>query len=100
MYYILTYEGVDSYAEVRAPFRPAHLQHARDAYARGELVQAGALMHPTDGSVMIFRGDSPEVAERFAATDPFVLNGVVKRWTVREWTTIVGADATVPTIGT
>ena len=100
MYYLLTYEGVDNYADVRAPFRPAHLQHAKDAFARGELVQAGALMNPTDGSVLVFRGDSPAVAEQFAATDPFVLNGVVTRWTVREWNTVVGADATVPTIGT
>jgi uncharacterized protein YciI len=100
MYFLLTYEGVDHYADVRAPYRPAHLQHAKDAFARGELVQAGALMNPTDGSVLVFKGDSPEVAEAFARTDPFVIHGVVKRWTVREWNTIVGSEPTVPTIGT
>ncbi|MGQ0648306.1 MAG: YciI-like protein [Gemmatimonadaceae bacterium] len=99
MHYLLFYEGADNYAEVRAPFRPAHLQHAREAQERGELVQAGAFMHPTDGSVLLFRGDASDVAERFARTDPFVREGVVKRWYVREWNTIVGPDATVPTLG-
>ena len=98
-HFILFYEGVENYAEVRTPFRPAHLQAARDAHARGELVQAGAYANPNDGSVLVFRGESSEVAENFAKADPFVLNGVVRRWYVREWTTVVGPDATVPTIG-
>jgi hypothetical protein len=40
--------------------------------------------------------DSPEVAERFAAADPFVRNGLVTRWRVRPWTTVVGETATSP----
>ena len=39
-------------------------------------------------------GDSAEAAEEFARTDPYVINGVVKSWSVREWTTVVGEDAT------
>jgi uncharacterized protein len=31
----------------------------------------------------VFR--SREAAERFAEGDPFVLNGVVRDWVVREW---------------
>lgn len=99
LYFLLFYEGVEDYAQVRVPWRPAHLQLARESHARGELVQAGALVQPTDGSVLLFRGDSAEVAERFARDDPFVREGVVKRWYVREWTTVIGPDATVPTIG-
>jgi hypothetical protein len=100
VYYLLFYEGADNYAEVRAPYRPAHLEHIRQAHARGELIQAGALTDPTDGSVLVLKGDSPQVAERFAAADPFVIHGAVKRWYVRPWTTIVGPDAAIPTIGT
>jgi uncharacterized protein YciI len=44
----------------------------------------------------LFKGDSPAVAERFAAADPYVKNGLVKSWRVRPWTTVVGADATTP----
>ena len=42
-----------------------------------------------------FKGSSPEVAERFAEKDPYVINGLVKKWRVREWTTVVGRDAEV-----
>ena len=93
MHYLLFYEAGADYAERRKPFRSAHLQHARAAGERGELVLGGALADPVDGAVILFRGDSPAVAEQFAKSDPYVVNGVVKRWYVREWTTVVGADA-------
>jgi uncharacterized protein len=35
------------------------------------------------------------VAERFAADDPYVRNGLVRSWRVREWTTVVGTDPAV-----
>jgi uncharacterized protein YciI len=90
------YDVVDGYAERRVPFRAAHLAHARAALERGELVLGGALANPVDGAVLLFRGDSPAAVERFAATDPYVRNGLVTRWRVREWTTVVGRDAEVP----
>jgi uncharacterized protein YciI len=93
MHYLLFYEAGLDYAERRTPFRAAHLQHARAAATRGELVLGGALAHPVDGAVILFRGDSPAAAEQFAKNDPYVVNGVVKRWYVREWTTVVGAAA-------
>ncbi|HSB75120.1 MAG TPA: antibiotic biosynthesis monooxygenase, partial [Terriglobales bacterium] len=43
-----------------------------------------------------FKGDSPEVAEKFARADPYVTSGLVKRWQVREWTTVAGEDAAKP----
>lgn len=90
MHYLLFYEGSADYEERRKPFRAAHLQHAEAAVARGELVVGGAYAKPVDGALVIFRGDSPAAAETFAKTDPYVLNGVVTRWYVREWTTVVG----------
>ena len=33
-----------------------------------------------------------DAAEEFATNDPFVLNGVVRRWYVREWREILGGD--------
>ena len=51
---------------------------------------------PVDGAVLLFQGDSSEVAERFVAADPFVRNGLVARWRVRPWTTVVGETATSP----
>lgn len=64
-------------------------QKAWRASERGELVLAGALADPVDGAVLLFHGDSPEVAEKFAKADPYVTSGIVRRWQVREWTTMV-----------
>jgi len=96
MHYLLFYEVGDDYVSRRAEFRDAHLEKAWKAYERGELLLGGALANPVDGAVLLFRGDSAEVAEKFAKADPYVTNGVVKRWHVREWTTVVGKDAVTP----
>lgn len=96
MHYLLFYEVGDDYVARRAEFRDAHLDKAWKASERGELVLGGALANPPDGAVLLFKGDSPEVAEKFARADPYVTSGVVKRWKVREWTTVVGEGATTP----
>jgi uncharacterized protein YciI len=75
------------------PFREAHLAHAKAAVARGELVLGGALANPLDKAIILFQGDSPAAAEAFARADPYVHNGLVERWYVREWTTVVGPAA-------
>jgi len=96
MHYLLFYDVVTDYVTKRAPFRAAHLEYAQRAVERGELVLGGALAHPVDGALLVFRASSPAVAEAFAAADPYVLNGLVLRWRVREWTTVVGKDAANP----
>jgi uncharacterized protein YciI len=96
MHYLLMYDVVDDYVERRAAFRREHIALAREAVARGELVLGGALAQPPDGVVLLFRGSSPAAAEAFAKSDPYVLNGIVTRWRVREWTTVVGRDAENP----
>ena len=35
-------------------------------------------------------------AERFVELDPYVSNGLIERWEVRPWTTVVGKDAAHP----
>ena len=94
MHYLLMYDVVEDYVTRRAPLRAAHIGLARAAAARGELVLGGAL-NPPEGVVLLFRGESPAAAEAFAAADPYVQNGLVKSWKVREWTTVVGPDAQV-----
>jgi uncharacterized protein YciI len=98
MHYLLMYESVvPDYAVRRTAFRDEHLRLAWQAHARGELVLAGALADPIDGAMLLFKGESPDVAERFAAADPYVRNGLVTKWRVRGWTTVVGNDAAAPT---
>jgi|SRR5271166_453263 len=96
MHYLLFYEVGEDYVSRRAEFRDAHLEKAWQASERGELVLGGALSNPVDGAVLLFRGDSPQVAENFARADPYVTGGAVKRWHVREWMTVAGEDAANP----
>jgi len=96
MHYLLFYEVGEDYVARRAEFRAAHLEKAWEASARGELVLGGALANPVDGAVLLFKGDSPAVAEKFARADPYVTSGAVKRWYVREWMTVAGQDAAKP----
>ena len=90
MYFLLLYDVVPDYVERRLPFRAEHLALARAAHARGELLLGGALADPVDGAVLLFRGESPAVAEAFAKADPYVTHGLVTRWRVRPWTVVVG----------
>jgi uncharacterized protein YciI len=96
MHYLLIYNVAPNYLEQRATFRDEHLNLAWQAHERGELILGGALSEPVDGAVLLFQGDSPAVAERFAASDPYVRNGLVTRWQVRPWLTVVGDQAESP----
>lgn len=96
MHYILFYDYVPDYLERRDEFRKEHVTLANAARDRGELFLAGAFADPADGAALIFQGDSAEVAKSFAKSDPYVLNGLVTNWRVREWMTIVGKDAEHP----
>ena len=92
MYYILFYKTVDNYVEKRAPLRPLHLDLVNESHKGGTLVMAGALTDPADGAVLIFKGDSPAVAEDFARNDPYVKNGLITEWHVRPWVVVAGGD--------
>ena len=96
MDYLLFYDYSPDYLERRSAFRTEHLARAWDAQSKGHLVLAGALANPADGAVWHFRGDSSAAVEEFAKADPYVRNGLVTRWRVREWTTVVGDAASTP----
>lgn len=46
----------------------------------------------------VFRGPTPKAAEEFAANDPYVKNGLVKSFRVREWTTVIGDGVEPPEV--
>ena len=96
MHYLLFYEVGADYISRRAALRDAHLAKAWKASERGELLLGGALANPIDGALLLFQGESAEVAEAFAKADPYVTSGAVKRWYVREWTTVAGREAAKP----
>jgi uncharacterized protein YciI len=89
-YFALFYDVVNDFEARRVPFRPEHLRLAAEAHHRGDVVLAGALSEPADTALIIFRCAEKAVAEDFARRDPYVVNGLVKKWTVRPWTVVVG----------
>ena len=96
MHFLLFYDYVPNVLDLRPKFRGAHLEHARAAVARGELILAGAFADPVDGAALFFSAASKDVVEAFARQDPYVLNGLVESWRVRAWTTVVGDGAANP----
>ena len=95
-HYLLFYEVASNYLERRAAFRSEHLKLAWSSVEQGALQLGGALADPADGAVLLFRGGDKSIAEDFARADPYVREGLVARWHVREWTTVVGELAATP----
>lgn len=94
-HFLLTYVLVSDYLERRPAFRAEHLALARAAVKRGELLLGGAV-DPPEQAVLLFTGEDAAAAEAFARADPYITNGLVARWTVREWVTVVGEGAAKP----
>ena len=95
-HFLLFYTTADDYLERRGDYRSDHLRLAWEYQERGDLVLAGALADPPDGAVLLFRGESPAAAAEFASRDPYVANGLITRWHIREWTTVIGDLAMTP----
>ncbi len=95
-HFLLFYETSDDYLAKRPLYRKAHLEKAWAAHEKGELVMGGALTDPTDTAVLFFKAGDKAVVEDFARTDPYVINGLIKAWRVREWMTVAGAESANP----
>ena len=96
MHYLLFYDVGPDYLEKRALYRTEHLDLAWKSHEAGKLILGGAFADPVDGALLLFNGESPDVAEQFAIHDPYVKNGLVMEWRVRPWTTVVGENAATP----
>jgi uncharacterized protein YciI len=92
-HYLLIYDAVENYVERRTAHRAAHIAAARASQEIGELVLAGALADPIDGSVFLFKCETDEPVRRFAESDPYVVAGLIRQWRIREWTTVIGDAA-------
>jgi uncharacterized protein YciI len=82
--YVLFYESADDVLSKAPEHFPAHRARLDEFHARSTLLMVGTFANPQEeGSMSIFT--SREAAEDFAKGDPFVLNGVVRNWYIREW---------------
>ncbi len=89
MHLVLEYTLADDYLDRREALRADHLALARAAHERGELLMAGALPDPYDRALLVWTAPR-EVVERFAESDPYVVQGLVEGWTIRQWDVVVG----------
>lgn len=96
MHYLLIYHLKPDYLERRDQFRNEHLTLAWSAHENGDLILGGALQDPPNKAYLLFTGDSPKAAEKFAKADPYVKNGLIEKWEVRPWMTVVGNGAAMP----
>ncbi|WP_433556087.1 YciI-like protein [Pseudonocardia xinjiangensis] len=95
-HFLLCYDFARDYETRRVDYREQHLARAWRASERGELILAGALTDPADTGVLLFKTETTVPVEDFARKDPYVVNGLVVGWHVREWVTTVGKDAASP----
>ncbi|MDG3582616.1 hypothetical protein [Galbibacter pacificus] len=56
----------------------------------GHLLLGGALENPAGGALLVFVGETDAMAKAFAQEDPYVVNGLIKSWQVRQWNVVVG----------
>lgn len=88
-FYLLQYEYVPDILEKRGPFRPEHLERATAAKERGSIVMGGALVDPPDGALFIFKVADKQEIDDFAKEDPYVKNGLVPSYSIREWMVVI-----------
>jgi len=93
-HFLLFYDLAPDYLARRAAFRDAHLALAWRAVERGELLLGGAVGDPVESALLLFTAAGP--AHAFAQADPYVAQGLVTRWSVVPWATVVGAEAADP----
>lgn len=89
-YFILFYKTIEQYKEKRLPYRSSHLAYVTEATESGHLVLGGALDNPADEAVLVFKVADISVIKDFAENDPYVKNGLIKEWSIRPWTVVVG----------
>jgi uncharacterized protein YciI len=79
--YVLLYESPPE-ERARTPlYFDAHVARGNAFHERGELILYGPFTE--HGAMAVFR--TREAAEAFAKDDPFVVNGIVHSWEIREW---------------
>jgi uncharacterized protein YciI/uncharacterized protein YndB with AHSA1/START domain len=81
--FVLHYEAsAEGMAKVPLHY-PAHSARVEQFHERGVLLMIGVVSEPAGSAMGVFT--TRQAAEEFVHEDPFVLNGVVSKHTIREW---------------
>lgn len=93
--YVLEYFYVPNILERRAPHRTKHLEYTVPFVESKTLIAGGALVpekDPITRGQLLFRAVNAQAVEEFAKNDPYVVAGIITKWTVTEWKVVVGDD--------
>jgi uncharacterized protein len=90
MYYAVFFETFYDSLENAVAKAPeviaAHRARSKELHASGTLLMAGAFLNnPQEPLGTMAICTTREAAEEYARGDPFVLNGMVSKWYIREW---------------
>ena len=91
-FFLLEYEYVDGMLDKRGPVRPRHFDYIRSFVEQGTLIAGGALVPKVDRGVIVLRTTTFEKVKEFAEGDPYVKEGLVRRWKASEWMVVAGSD--------
>jgi uncharacterized protein len=81
---VVFYESAPDVAARASSHMAEHQARWAEFGRRAELLMIGPFANPQEeGSMGIFT--TREAAEEFVRGDPFVLNGVVQNWYIRDW---------------
>lgn len=84
MKYVLMYESTPDFLQKVPAHFAAHRDLWRTYRADDRLLLIGPFTDaPAGGAMGVF--STRAAAEQFVREDPFVANGIVARWTIREW---------------
>ncbi|KAL4434652.1 hypothetical protein ABPG77_002775 [Micractinium sp. CCAP 211/92] len=85
-YLVLQYDYTHNDAELlakREPFLQDHLARCREMAKRGKLLLWGSVGSPVDAGMLIWRNADQAEVQAFVKHDPFVVNGLVRHWTIK-----------------
>jgi uncharacterized protein YciI len=89
---VVFYESAADLAALAPVHGPAHRARWQEFSRRGDLLMIGPFANAQeDGAMAIFT--SREAAKEFVRGDPFVLAGVVRKWTILDWHEALVPDA-------
>jgi uncharacterized protein YciI len=88
--YILKNDYVENALEKRAPYREAHIAHIRRQVETGNVIIAGAIDYPPTGALIIFRNLTPNDIEQIVQQDPYFINGIVTKYTIKPYIAVAG----------
>ena len=94
VYYVVFFETFYDSLEDAVSKAPdvvaAHRARSNELHARGKLFMSGAFLNnPKEPLSSMAICPTHEAAEEYARSDPFVLNGMVSKWYIREWANIL-----------